>query len=151
MRSRRIGVWVDHRRAVIVVFEKGPPRVLEVESTVEPRVRMTGGSRGREAYFHQGVAPEKHRDEKIRHQITAYLTRVIDQIGSADEMLIMGPGQARTELAGLAQERGLGGSTGVLVEAADKMTRRQIVARVRAHFKPRRRRRPGAAWRIESP
>jgi hypothetical protein len=96
---------------------------------------MTGGSRGRQVYFHQGVAPEKHRDEKIRRQIGDFLDEIVRHIGSADELFIMGPGQARTELATLIEGEHLFSNCRVVVEPADKLTEGQIVAQVRKHFK----------------
>ena len=45
----------------------------------------------------------------------------------------MGPGEAKGELADNLQRSGLGGRI-VAVEAADKMTDRQIAARVRQLF-----------------
>jgi hypothetical protein len=48
-------------------------------------------------------------------------------------ILILGPGEAKTELEERLGHEGLGGRV-VGIEAADKMTDRQVAARVRERF-----------------
>ena len=40
----KIGVWIDHRKAILVSFDNGVEVVHEIESDVEKHVRETGGS-----------------------------------------------------------------------------------------------------------
>jgi hypothetical protein len=54
-------------------------------------------------------------------------------IGGAESILIFGPGEAKGELKKRLQRRNLGGRIAVL-ETVDKMTDRQIAAKVRQHF-----------------
>ena len=51
----------------------------------------------------------------------------------AEEILILGPGEAKGELKKRLARENLGGRI-VGIEAADKMTDPQIVAKVREHF-----------------
>jgi hypothetical protein len=58
---------------------------------------------------------------------------VISHIRDADSILIFGPGEAKGELKKRLESKGLGGRI-VAVETTDKMTERQIAAKVRAYF-----------------
>jgi hypothetical protein len=58
---------------------------------------------------------------------------VIASIRDAESILIFGPGEAKDELKAHLERKNLGGRI-VSVEAVDKMTDRQIAAKVRQHF-----------------
>jgi hypothetical protein len=134
MPSRRTGVWIDHRRAVIVRLDGDEPVVEDVASDVEPRVRMAGGSRSSTPFGPQGIASETGRDRRHAKHLREYYERVAERIGDATAILLLGPGEAKHELldviSGIARFDG----TPTEVETVDKLTRAQIVARVRAHF-----------------
>jgi len=61
------------------------------------------------------------------------LDAVIASIRNAEAILIFGPGEAKGELKERLKENNLGGVV-VGIETADKMTDRQIAAKVRKHF-----------------
>jgi len=58
---------------------------------------------------------------------------VISIIRDAQSILLFGPGEANGGLEKRLGAKGLGGRI-VEIEAADKMTARQIAAKVRQHF-----------------
>ena len=58
--------------------------------------------------------------------------------GDADAILILGPGEAKGELADRLQKEALRGRI-VGIETVDKMTDRQVAARVRQRFLKSRR------------
>jgi hypothetical protein len=59
---------------------------------------------------------------------------VIAHLRDAESILIFGPGEAKEELEKCLASKGLGGRI-VGIETVDKMTDRQIAARVRQHFR----------------
>ena len=61
----------------------------------------------------------------------AFYARVIDTLGDADCIFIFGPGEIKRELEKRIRESRELGSKIVRVEPADRMTERQIVARVK--------------------
>ena len=66
-------------------------------------------------------------------ELHAYYDSVIARIRSADSILIFGPGEAKNELSARLDAHQLGGRVAG-VEVADKLTDRQIAAKVRAYF-----------------
>lgn len=132
--KRKVGLWIDHKKATIVAIKNDEATIKVIASNVERRVRLSGGSRTATAYGPQDVASERKRDEKYKHHLGAYYNEVIQAIGDADAILIFGPGEAKGELKKAIEETKHLQSRIVGVGSADKMTRRQIAAKVRDHF-----------------
>ena len=65
--------------------------------------------------------------------IIGYYAEVIVAIRDANSIQIFGPGEAKGELERRLESEGLKGRI-VGIEAVDKMTDRQIAAKVREHF-----------------
>jgi hypothetical protein len=132
--KQSVGLWIDHRKAIVVTIKNDKELIRVIESNVEPRVRLAGGSRTASPYGPQEVASEGKRDERYRHHLDAYYREVIKAIRDADSILIFGPGEAKGELKKAIEESRELGRRIVGVESADKMTQRQIAAKVRDYF-----------------
>jgi len=124
--KREIGLWIDHREAIIVTLEGDKEDIKRIESDVEKRVRFSG------AADTNGVGEDK-RDRRIEGHLDHYYDAIIAQLGEATAVLIMGPGEAKTEFH-KHMEKQLPLTKFVNVESADKMTDAQIVAKVRRNF-----------------
>lgn len=132
--NRKVGLWIDHKKAIVVSIKDDETRIDVIESKVEPRLRLSGGSRSRTSYGPQDVASEAKRDRKYRHHLDSYYGEVIQAIHDADAILVFGPGEAKGELEKAIQASKEMAKRVVGVEPADKMTERQIAAKVRDYF-----------------
>ena len=132
--KQSVGLWIDHRKAIVVTIKNDKEVMRVIESNVEPRVRLAGGSRTASPYGPQEVASESKRDERYRHHLDAYYREVIQAIRDANSILIFGPGEAKGELKKAIEESRELGRRIVGVESADKMTQRQIAAKVRDYY-----------------
>lgn len=132
--KRKVGLWIDHKKAIIVSIEGEEVNTHVIESDVEKRVRLSGGSRSTTPYGPQDVASESKRDERYKHHLNLYYREVIQAIRNADSILIFGPGEAKGELKkAMEGSKDLRGRI-VGVETTDKMTQPQIVSKVREFF-----------------
>jgi hypothetical protein len=137
--STKAGLWIDHQKATIVYLDGREEKSRTIESQVEPRIRVTGGSRSATPYGPQESAAERKREERRKHQLEAYLAQVIEAVRHCEELYIFGPGPAKGELK-KSMERIKDLKVRVAaVEAADKMTPQQIAAKVRTFFGQQRR------------
>jgi hypothetical protein len=128
----KVGLWIDHRKAIVVtVTDKGDETRLMI-SRVEKQLRRSGDSPLKGRYEQQLVADDSQQRTFTGH-LNSYYDAVIASIGSAESILIFGPGEAKGELKKRLQRKNLGGRIAVL-ETVDKMTDRQIAAKVRQHF-----------------
>jgi hypothetical protein len=136
-----VGIWIDRRKAHIVELKKilasdgGYRQTIEtIESQVEPRVRLSGGSRSRKTpWGPQDVAVDGKSAARRKRQLADYFKSVLANIKSAQRIIIMGPGETKHQLRTyLDQNKDTAGKV-IMVETVDKLTEKQLAARVR-HF-----------------
>ena len=121
--SHDVGVWIDHKKAVIVSISAGHVNTKTLESDVGAHPHFSGSQEG---------GGEKKYEERHSHELDGFYDDVIRQCGEPDALLLFGPGEAKLQL----KDR-LGRSNAeriVAVESADKLTDPQIVAKVKEHY-----------------
>jgi hypothetical protein len=131
--KRDVGLWIDHRQAVIVTISDEGEETRLITSNVEKHVRYAGGSRSKAPDGPQEVSAEDTRDRRLADQLSRYYDEVISCIRDAGSILILGPGEAKGELEKRLKSKELGGRI-VGIETVDKMTDRQIAAKARQRF-----------------
>jgi hypothetical protein len=132
--TTHVGLWIDHRKAVIVVVSDEGEATRLVTSQVGKHVRFSGGTGSAESHRSQKGTGEDTRERRRDDQLSRYYNDVIAHIRGAVAILIFGPGEAKVELKARLERDGLGASV-VGVETVDKMTDRQIAAKVRERFR----------------
>jgi len=129
-----VGLWIDHRKAVIVaVTDEGEEMELRI-SSVEKQLRRSGDSPLKGRYESLQVPADDSREKKFTGQLNLFYDVVIASIRDADAILLFGPGEAKGELQERIEKSQLRGRI-VAVETVDKMTDRQIAAKARQYFR----------------
>jgi len=129
----KVGLWIDHRKAVIVVVtDKGEETKLII-SKVEKQPRRSGDSPLKGPYESTQVPASDRRQRTFTGHLNIYYEAVIACIRDAESILIFGPGETKGELKKRLKRNNLGGRV-VGIETVDTMTDRQIAAKVRQHF-----------------
>jgi stalled ribosome rescue protein Dom34 len=129
------GIWIDHRQAVIVSITDHGETIKRIVSEIERKVRLSGGSRtAKTPYGPQQVSVDGKQQERINRQLRQYYQKIIQKIQDATKILILGPGEAKTELKKEMEKSGELAAKKITVEPADKMTERQVAAKVRQFF-----------------
>lgn len=131
--KKEIGLWIDHRKTVIVTVENEVVTTREILSNMEKHVRFSNGSHTKGSDRTQGSTAEDMRDRQFGDHLDRYYESIVSLIRDADSIWIFGPGEAKGELEKQLQREDLGGRI-VGIETVDKMTPRQITARVRLHY-----------------
>jgi hypothetical protein len=122
--KKNIGLWIDHRKAVIVIVTEEGEELKKITSNMEKHVRFTNG------YGSEDGSSEDVRDRQFGNHLNNYYDEVIAVIRDADSIQIFGPGEAKGELEKRLEHDGLKARI-LVVETVDKMTDRQISAKVR--------------------
>jgi hypothetical protein len=122
------GLWIDHREAFVVFIGDDGEKTKRIESGMEKHVRFSGGSSSEDG------SADDQRDRQFTSHLNRYYDEVITYIRDAESILLLGPGEAKGELEKRLANKGLDGRI-VGIETADKMTDRQIAAKVRQHFR----------------
>jgi hypothetical protein len=134
-----VGLWIDHRKAVVVRTADEDEAVLTVRSTVERQPSRFDGVKSTTRYESHSVAADDSRQRRFDGELTDYYDRVIAHLGGATAILILGPGEAKGELAKRLSHDAPRANRSIVVETAGRMTDRQIAARVRDRDASRRR------------
>ena len=142
--KKYVGIWLDHRQAVVVYFSKSrsldneTQEIIErIESETERRVRLSGGSRSRKTpYGPQDISVDGKQEDRIKGQLRKYYQEIIKRISDADRILILGPGEAKIELKKEMEKSYQLADKINRIESADKMTQKQVAAKARKFFKP---------------
>ncbi len=132
--SGNAGVWVDHRKAVVVELTAGGgEKTSVIFSHVEKHPERGGDSpmKGRSEAL--SVPPDDMRQRALTGELNIYYDAVIAALRQHDRLLLLGPGEAKAELHNRLLKAKLGDRV-VSVQTEDKMTDPQIVAKVREFF-----------------
>ncbi|MDX1929507.1 MAG: hypothetical protein SFV81_23470 [Pirellulaceae bacterium] len=126
----KMGVWIDHRKAVIVTFENGKEQIQEMDSDVEKHVRDSGGAgSGGASHGAQDVMAGDKRDRKYQNHLNTFYDRVVQALLHAEGIVILGPGEAKGELDKRITNKEMRQRV-LLVETSDKLTNPQLVAKL---------------------
>lgn len=133
--KRKVGLWIDHRKAVIVFLAGEEEEMKLVRSNAEKQIRRGAASRSGGAFESQAVPSDDRQQRMFTGHLDTYYDEVISCIRDAEAILVFGPGEAKGELNKHLDCEGLGRRI-VGTETADKMTDPQIAAKVRKYFLP---------------
>lgn len=138
----KAGVWIDHRKAMIVLMTGAGERTVLIVSKVEKHLQRSGDSPLKGRYEAQQVPADDRREKALTAELNIFYDAVIAVLRSAESYIIFGPGEAKGELKRRLVKRNLGGRLAAIM-VADKMTDRQIAAKVRGQF--------SAPWSAKGP
>jgi len=130
---KRIGLWIDHKKAVIVIESEQGESIQQIESGVGRHAHYRGAPHPKSPYSAQYQQGDDQLDNKYAEQLKKYYDKVIALIHDAESVLILGPGEAKLEFEKRLAHDKVNVQV-VSVETADKMTELQIAAKVRKYF-----------------
>lgn len=132
--NSNVGIWIDHKKAVIVSASADGVTATTVESNIGPHAHYSGGAEHPTPDGPRAGGGEKKAEARYDEHLHKYYDEVIKQVGHPEALLIFGPGEAKLQL----KER-LGRSKELTerivgIETTDKLTDPQIVAKVKEHY-----------------
>ena len=128
---KRVGLWIDRKKAVIVSIADNTEAKRIITSDMENYVLYSTIVPG-------DGSPENIRDRRFWNHLGEYYDKIIAHISDATEIQIFGPEIAKYELQKHLEEEGLSEHI-VGMEDADKLTDLQIATKVQKRFPTRSR------------
>src|SRR5688572_3188044 len=95
--KKQIGLWIDHRKAIIVVIKDGQEEIKKIKSNMEKDVRFKG----------EGGEGEDVRDRQFQNHLNSFYDEVVAYIRDADMIQVFGPGEAKGELEKRLEHHGI--------------------------------------------
>jgi hypothetical protein len=132
--AAKIGLWIDHRQAVIFTLtDEGADKTV-IKSNAEKHIRAADSDPNLKGSFKARMIPadDRHEQEFTEH-IKIYLDQIIQTICKAEAIYIFGPGEAKIELKKQLEKNNLGGLIADIA-TADRMNENQILAKVCKFF-----------------
>ncbi|MFO0818331.1 MAG: hypothetical protein U1A77_10345 [Pirellulales bacterium] len=146
--STKASVWIDHRKAVVVLVAGEDEAVTTIESGVLPPSRVNSPEHRLTAYS----ATDKLQRAEMG-KLNKFYDQVLACIRKAEVIRICGPGNAKVELKNRVKSKTMLARIEEL-EGADKMTERKFVIKVREMFsengEPNGRRKPTTRPKLAS-
>jgi hypothetical protein len=124
--KNKVGLWIDHRKAVIVSITDAGEVTKEITSHMDKHVRFSGGGS-------EDGSTEDKSDRHFGNHLNSFYDEVIFCLRGAETIQIFGPGEAKGELEARMEKEGLKELI-IKIETVDKMTDRQIAAKVRSQI-----------------
>src|SRR4029434_10966436 len=87
--NHKVGICIDHRKAVIVSASGDRVIAKTLESDVGPHTRYSGPEDG---------GGEKKYEERHGQQLDRYYAEITSQLWEPEAVLIFGPGEAKLQL-----------------------------------------------------
>ena len=131
--KREVGLWIDHRKTVMVTVENEKEETREIRSNVVKNLTLSGVVPANKENKSEMSTAEDVGDRRYENHLNEYYDGVVSLLRNADSILIFGPGEAKVELQKRLENQNLGERI-TSVETVDKMTNRQIAAKVRDYF-----------------
>ena len=128
--ATRAGVWIDHQQAIVILVTDAGQEFKKFNAGIE---QPGGSSRSKNKYTPNDFVAEDRRERKAAGDRKKLYDEAIAYIQGAEALLILGPGEAKGEFSKHIKAKKLRG-VAVELETADKMTDRQLAAKVKQHF-----------------
>jgi hypothetical protein len=126
---KKAGLWIDHKKAVIVTITDKGEEIKQIESNVERQLHRDADSHSQS----KRIPADDTRERAFAGHLDIYYDEVISYIHDAESILLLGPGEAKGEIKKRMENKKFHGHIAD-VETADKMTDPQIAVKVRQYF-----------------
>lgn len=133
--ATKAGVWIDHQQAIVILITDAGQEIKKLRSGTQQPGRPAGSSRSKNKYTPNDFIAEDRRERKLVEERKKDYDAVLACIRGAVSLLILGPGEAKGELSKHIKSKKLRGFT-VEQKTTDKMTDRQLAAKVQQYFAP---------------
>lgn len=136
-RKNKTGIWIDHKRAVIINFdENNEEKIYNIESEYEGNEREEGegNEKNNTRMGNHFITDELGMENRKKELLRKFYLEVILRINEISELYIFGPAEAKNELVSKIRNYQ---SLNILIskiESADYMTDNEIAAKVRDYF-----------------
>lgn len=131
--AKSAGVWIDHRKAVVVSMIEDHESIETVESDVERQpTNMTGG-RGPSSGNPTRI-PEPEKERNFQQHVKKFYQDVEPRLDGANSIVIFGPGPAKTEFKKHLENNKRFSDVDIQTDTADNMSDEDIKRKTREYF-----------------
>ena len=131
--AKNAGVWIDHQKAVVVLLTDDGQEMLQIRCDQGVSARSPAGLRAKNSNVPNNFLVDGKRERTVAIHLDGYYDEVIDCMGDAQAILILGPGEATGQFRKRIISRKLRGHVSEM-KTVTNLTDEQIADYVRQHF-----------------
>jgi hypothetical protein len=131
--THHAGIWIDHRKAIIVELTPDGETLRTVQSQVEKHPERGGDSPMKGSYEARQVPADDSRQRALTGDLNHYYDAVISALPRDIILLVMGPGEAKGEFHKRLVKK-MPAIQISAVQTEDKLSDKEVIGKVRAHF-----------------
>ena len=134
--KNRYAIWIDHQKAIVLCVDvEGKLTEEDLISPIGTRSRFKGEETSKTSTcFGHTVTNETHRQHKEENDFRAFLKHIISTLKQPEELLILGPGDARHELQNEVEKEKVLKGLKLENRPADKMSDLELKDAMREYF-----------------
>ena len=132
--NTKIGLWIDHNGASVVIFNGAQQRVRTIPSQLTSQPRRGSDTPTGKRFDAHHIAADATRLRTHENERRVFFDRVLAALPGAGELLLLGPGHAKGEFLKHLRAAGWAGRL-LATEPAEKISDRQFMAVVREYFR----------------
>lgn len=95
--KKQIGIWLDYKEAHIITLNGKQNDINIISSEIES-YHLKGGARSKTPYGPMDKTSESKFLARKKHQVEKYYKKIMEATNDANEILIMGPAEAKIGL-----------------------------------------------------
>lgn len=133
--SKRIGLWIDHSKAIAVELQGESIDVWRLESGIEAKHRSTGGVRSFMAFWHRSSLSSRRMEARRLEATKKFFQSLAKALGDCDELVLLGPSAMKGELGKyLDANKPRPDRIKGIITTDSRLSEAQLVAQVREFF-----------------
>jgi hypothetical protein len=134
--KKEIGIWLNTDKAVLISLKDGQNEsVVTFESEIETRTRIPGEGKPFSRLGNILAETSSRITNRRKQQMHQYFNKIIHSLDDETKALyLFGPSNAKIQLEKELKKNPIFLHKPVIIESADKMTERQMIAQVKSHF-----------------
>ncbi len=128
----KAGLWIDHRKCLIVFLNDKKVGVKIIKSNLN---KHSGSIDKKQSTLPETQKPKDdiRHGKVLREKLMIYFKEIISNISDVESILVFGPGKAKDRLLKLIIKRRINGNI-ENPEVVGNMTGAEVVAKVKEHY-----------------
>lgn len=131
--KKQKAIWLDFKEAFVITIDEERKDVEHILSEIE-HYHIKGGARSKTPYGPMDKVSESKYLERKKHQANNFYKRVMESTSDADEILIMGPAEAKFGLRDAIGKSNAFAPTLLGFETVDSISMNQKIEKARKFF-----------------
>ncbi len=127
------GIWIDHRKAIIVFVNNGNIDKKIIKSNIEKHLGRNNKSHFNASVKSKIIPADDIHERYFKCHLDVFFSEVSSEISDVQSILIYGPGEAKIEFKKHLEKNRLAGHIAD-IKTAEKMTDRQFEAKIKDYF-----------------